>query len=74
MKYMLDSKYESIRNDLRYRIWSEMRKNNEILVSFYQQPDSYQKVFDLIIKFYTRVRDSVIGIEEIWLFLMESVF
>lgn len=35
MKYMLDSKYETIRNDLRHRIWSEMRKNNEVIVSFY---------------------------------------
>ena len=41
MKYMLDSKYESIRNDLRHRIWSEMRKNNEVIVSFYQHPDAY---------------------------------
>jgi len=74
MKYMLDSKYEAIRNDLRHRIWSEMRKNNEVIVSFYQQPDAYQKIFDLLIKFYTRVRDAIIDIEEMWVFFMESVF
>ena len=74
MKYMNDPKYEAIRNDLRRRIWAEMRKNNEVIVSFYQHPDAYQKVFDLMIKFYTRVRDAVIGIEEMWVFFMESVF
>lgn len=74
MKYMSDQRYEQIRNDIRYRIWSEMRKNNEMIVSFYQHPDAYQKIFDLLIKFYTKVRDSILGIEEMWLFFMESVF
>jgi hypothetical protein len=32
IKYMNDSKYEAIRSDLRQRIWSEMRKNNEVIV------------------------------------------
>ena len=48
--------------------------NNETIVSFYQYPDAYQKIFDLLIKFYTRVRDSIIGIEEMWVFFMESIF
>ena len=74
MRYMIDSRYEQIRNDLRHRIWSEVKKNNEIIVSFYSKADAYRKIFDMIIKFYTRVRESVIGIEEMWVFLIESVF
>lgn len=35
MKYMGDSRYEQIRNDLRHRIWSEVKKNNEALVSIF---------------------------------------
>eukprot|EP00347_Sterkiella_histriomuscorum_P010269 403376945 len=74
MQYMNDPKYETKRNDLRHKIWSQVRMNNETIVSFYQYPDAYQKIFDLLIKFYTRVRDSIIGIEEMWVFFMESIF
>jgi hypothetical protein len=28
----------------------------------------------MIIRYYTKVRDSVIDLEEIWVFLMESVY
>jgi len=39
-----------------------------------QGPDAYKRNFDMIIRFYTKVRDSVIDLEEIWVFLMESVY
>ena len=71
---MSDSRYEQIRGDLRHRIWTEVRKNNETIVSFFSKPEAYRKIFDMIIKFYTRVREAVIGIEEMWVFLVESVF
>ncbi len=74
MRYMVDSNYEKVRNNLRHRIWSEVRRNNEMIAPFFSKPDSYRKIFDMIIKFYTRVRESVIGIEEMWVFLIESVF
>ena len=73
-KYMNDSKYEEIKADLRYRIWREVRKSNETLISLHQNPSNYKKLFDMIIKFYSRVREAVLGIEEIWVFLLESVF
>jgi hypothetical protein len=44
------------------------------MVSFAHKPESFRKLFDTIIKYYTRVREAVIGIEEIWVFLIESVF
>ena len=34
----------------------------------------YHKVFDLLIKFYTRMRDAVPDVEEMWVFLIESVW
>ena len=73
-RYMADNRYEQVRTDLRRQIWSEVRKNNEVMVSFTQKPESFRKLFDTIIKYYTRVREAVIGIEEIWVFLIESVF
>jgi hypothetical protein len=71
---MADSRYEQVRTDLRRQIWTEVRKNNEVMVSFSQNPEAFRKLFDTIIKYYTRVREAVIGIEEIWVFLIESVF
>jgi hypothetical protein len=71
---MADNRYEQVRTDLRRQIWSEVRKNNEIMVAFAHKPESFRKLFDTIIKYYTRVREAVIGIEEIWVFLIESVF
>jgi hypothetical protein len=45
-----------------------------MIVPFISKPEAYRKIFDMIIKFYSRVRECVIGIEEIWVFLIESVF
>jgi len=71
---MNDSRYEQVKADLRYRIWREIRKSNEIIASFYQRPEGFRKLFDMLVKFYTRVREAVLGIEEMWIFLIESIF
>lgn len=73
-RYMADSRYEQVRTDLRRQIWQEVRKNNEVIVALPHKPEAFRKIFDTIIKYYTRVREAVIGIEEIWVFLIESVF
>jgi hypothetical protein len=44
------------------------------MIPFSSKPEAFRKLFDTIIKYYTRVREAVIGIEEIWVFLIESVF
>ena len=74
MRYLNDSRYEFIKKDLRHKIWSEMKKSNEVIVTLYSKPGAYKKIFDLIIKFYAKVRESVVGIEEMWVFLMETIF
>jgi hypothetical protein len=33
-RYMADNRYEQVRTDLRRQIWTEVRKNNEVIVSF----------------------------------------
>lgn len=71
---MNDSRYEQVKSELRHRIWREIRKSNEIIASFYQKPEGFRKLFDMLVKFYTRVREAVLGIEEMWIFLVESIF
>lgn len=73
-KYMADSRYEKVKAELRYRIWKEMRKNNEAITSLYSNHKQYEKIFDMLVGFYTRVREAVLGIEEIWVFLVEPLF
>jgi len=74
-KYMNDAKgYEQIKSELRSRIWREVRKSNETIAAFYQRPEGFRRIFDLIIRFYSRVREAVLEIEEIWIFLIESLF
>ncbi len=55
-------------------MWQNIRKNNEIVVSFYEKVSEFRKMFNLIIKYYTRVREAVLAIEEIWVFIRESFY
>ena len=71
---MADARYEKVKAELRHRIWREVRKNNEAITSLYFNHAQFQRIFDIIVRFYTRVREAVLGIEEIWVFLIESLF
>jgi hypothetical protein len=63
-----------VRTALRRQIWTDWRKNNEVIAPLSCKAENFRSLFDTIIKYYTRVREAVIGIEEIWVFLIESVF
>lgn len=73
-RYMADSRYEKVKAELRHKIWREVRKNNEAITSLQSNHLQFQRIFDIIVRFYTRVREAVLGIEEIWVFLIESLF
>jgi hypothetical protein len=73
-KYMNDYRYEEIKSQLRYSIWRQIRRNNEVIQKLTSQPDDFRNIFDKIIKFYTKVKEAVLGIEEMWVFLIESLF
>lgn len=73
-RYLGDQRYEQVRADLRRQLFQEWRNSTEVIIPFAQKPEHYRRLFDMIIKYYTRVREAVIGVEEIWVFLIESVF
>lgn len=52
----------------------EKQANKYKIAHFVQGPEAYKRIFDMIIRFYTRVRDAVVNLEEIWMFLMELVY
>lgn len=73
--YMAESRYEQVRRDLRQHTWAQWRKSKEVAVSYSKRPAEYRQMLDTIVKYYTRVREAVVaGIEEIWVFLIETVF
>jgi hypothetical protein len=72
--YLIGEQYEKVRDNARWNMLREKQVNKYKTAHFVQGPDAYKKIFDLIIRFYTRVRDAVIDLEEIWVFLMESVY
>jgi hypothetical protein len=51
-----------------------MRKNNETIVALEDRPEVFRKVMDLIVRFYTRCREAVVAIEEMWVYLVEALF
>jgi hypothetical protein len=52
----------------------DVNSNKYRLQHFIQAQTLYHKVFDLLIRFYTRIRDAVPDVEEMWVFLIESVW
>lgn len=72
--YLGDPRYEQVRAQVRRQVFNEWRQSTEIIIPFSQKPEHYRRLFDLLIKYYMRVREAVVGVEEIWVFLIESVF
>jgi hypothetical protein len=72
--YLIGDQYEKARNISRQNMLREKQANRYKIAHFVQGPEAYKRIFDMIIRFYTRVRDAVINLEEIWVFLMESVY
>jgi hypothetical protein len=58
----------------RNKVWKEINANKYKVEHLSFSPDAYYRVFNLIVKFYNRVKDSVLNIEEIWSFLMEMTY
>jgi hypothetical protein len=44
------------------------------MASLYEKVSEFRKIFNLIIKYYTRVRQAILPIEEMWIFIRESIF
>lgn len=66
--------YEQVKTELRQRIWREMRKNNETIIALEDRPELFQRVMNLVIRFYSRCQEAVVAIEEMWVYLVEALF
>jgi hypothetical protein len=71
---LIGDKYEQQRKIRRQKIWKEICANKFKIEHFQRAPDQFNRIFDLIIRYYARVRDSVLNLEEAWAFLMEMIY
>ena len=74
MNYLIGDNYEKARRIARHKVWKEINANKYKIENFQRGPDQFSKIFYLLIRYYSRVRDSVIRLEEAWAFLMEMIY
>lgn len=72
--YLMGDQYERVRNIARQNMIRRNRVSKFKIPHFQYGPDAYKRMFDMIIRYYTKVRDQVIKLEEMWVFLMETVY
>ena len=51
-----------------------MSVNRYKLHSYTARKVEYQRVFEMLLRYYTRLRECTPDLEEVWVFLMEQVF
>lgn len=66
--------YEYIRQKGRRATWEEIKLVRRKLQRFDAKPVEYKKVFDMIIKSYIQLRNSLEYLEEFWTHLMEFIY
>ena len=72
--HYLNGDYEKARSIARHNMLKRQRANRYKIPHYQYGPEAYKRMFDMIIRYYTKVRDQVIKLEEIWVFLMETVY
>ena len=73
--YLSDmKKYEDVRRKSRFILFSEQHASRYRLLNFLSDPEHYYSVFNLLINSYMRIKEGWLGLEEIWIFLVESVY
>ncbi len=63
--------YESMRQNSIFKMRQEMSVNRYKLQSYIVKKDEYQRVFEMLLRYYTRLRECTPDLEEVWVFLME---
>ena len=72
--YLMGEQYERVRDIARQNMIRRAKANKFKIPHFQYGPEAYKKIFDMVIRYYTKVRDQVVKLEEMWVFLMESVY
>jgi hypothetical protein len=66
--------YEYLRVEGRRATWEDIKQSRKRLHRFITKPMEYKKVFDMILRSYIQLRDSLEYLEEFWVHLVEAIF
>ena len=67
-------RYEQTRRVSRYSMFWEQHDNRCTMLTFNSAPQEYQFIFRKVQKAYLGVRQGMLALEELWVFLVESVY
>ena len=68
------AQYEKTRRVSRYNLFWDQHDNKCTMLTFNSAPTEYQFIFSELKEAYLTIRQSMIALEELWVFLLESVF
>lgn len=71
---LTNDKYEAFRKLNRYKLWKEIKANMYKVQHFSRAPEQFKRIFELIYRFYERIKNSILSIEEAWSFLVEMIY
>lgn len=66
--------YEYLRQEGRCATWMEIRQSRRRLQKFVHRPSEYKLIFDMILRSYIQLRDSLEFLEEFWIHMVESIY
>ena len=71
---LCDQGYEKTRRIATYQQFWDQRNSFCPVVSFAYASEEYERIFNQLVSQYLRVRDGWVLVDEIWVFLVESVY
>lgn len=73
--YLIEGiRYEQTRRVSRYNMFWEQHDNRCTMLTFNSAPHEYQFIFNEIREVYAGIKHGMLALEELWLFLVESVY
>ena len=67
-------RYEKTRRVSRYNLFWDQRDNKCTMLTFNQAPAKYHYIFNELKEAYLAIRSGMHALEELWIFLLESVY
>jgi len=68
------TQYEQTRRVSRYNLFWDQHDHKCTMLTFNTAPNEYQYIFNGLKEAYLDVRQSMLAFEELWVFLLESVY
>lgn len=67
-------RYEETRRVARYNMFWDQQDSRCRMLTFQSAPSEYKFLFNMVVDAYLRMRQGWQNLEEIWIFLVESVY